>query len=138
MFEMVKTLGDYVGKYVRLQIVVPDPSGSQHSIAWLGRIKTIHNDSRIMLFEHAKVDQERMGVTDSELNLEAAIVWAIDIMDADWEKRQIAKIPKNVLAKMPCPKCGHEIYLLDTRNAKPKTPEELLAEQEEEEEEEEG
>lgn len=132
MYEMVKTLGDYVGKYVRLQLVVPDPSGNGNSIAWLGRIKSIHNNNRIMLFEHAKQDQERMGVTDSELNLEAAIVWAIDIIDEEWEKKKLAKTPKNVMAKLPCPKCGQEIYLLDTKNMKHKSPEELLAEQEEE------
>lgn len=138
MYEMVKTLGDYVGKYVRLQLVVPDPSGNSNNIAWLGRIKSIHNDHRIMLFEHAKQDQERMGVTDSELNLEAAVVWAIDIIDENWEKKRLTKVPKNILAKLPCPKCGNEMYLINTTNMKPKTPEELLAEQDEEEEEEEG
>ena len=115
MYEMVKTLRDYINKPVRLQFVVSN-GGQGQELAFYGKITEIHNDDRVLLFEHGKDERKRMGVTHTELNLENIIIWGIDIIDPDYQKAPTK--PNGWVATIPCPKCNAPVHIVDVTKAK--------------------
>jgi len=115
MYEMIKTLKDYMGKPVRMQFVVAN-GGQGQEIAFFGKIAEIHNDDRVLLFEHGVDERKRMGVTHTELNLENIIIWGIDLLDPEYKKTP-AK-PSGWVATIPCPKCKEPVHIIDVNKAK--------------------
>jgi len=127
MYEMIKTLQEYMGKPIRMQFVVLN-GGQGTELAFRGKIREIHNDNRVLLFEHVKEEQKRMGVLCTELNLENVSIWGIDLLDPEYQKQ--APKPNGWVATIPCPKCHEPVHIVDLKKAAEEQAEEELSEEE--------
>ncbi len=75
--ESMKTL---IGTPVRLNIYIPPDAVAVYEdahVIWQGKIVEIRG--QLLRFEHDEITREEIGVSESLLNLQACIIWAVDI-----------------------------------------------------------
>ena len=85
MREFLEALKDLVGRdAVRLNIYIPADASVVYTdshFIWQGKIVKVNG--HLLRFEHDEETMEKMGVSESLLNLDACPLWAVDLTEED-------------------------------------------------------
>ncbi len=83
MREFLEALQGLVGKdAIRLNIYIPADAQvvtDDSNFIWLGKI--VEMNGHLLRFEHDEKTNEEMGIHESLLNLDACLIWAVDLTE---------------------------------------------------------
>jgi len=94
MFDFMRILKELVGRRVSLNFSRANNDESRGSYMWLGTILEIKNNDRVLVFQHLPREARRMQIEKSYLNLDATIIWSIDLLSEDYEEEIYVTCPK--------------------------------------------